>query len=82
MIKNFRCNAQGKRTLFHLWSIFQQLLTAACRRGDVVEKRVKLQTADHLQAAFTLQTLGSQIQCMSEGLQGSTDVVQSQIGIS
>lgn len=82
VIMNFRCNTQGKQTLFHLWSIFQQLLTTAHRRGDVVQKRIKLQTADHLQAAFTLQALGRQIQCVSEGLQGSTDVVQSQIGIS
>lgn len=79
---NFRCNTQGKQTLSHLWSTFQQLLTTAHRRGDVVQKGIELQTADHLQAAFTLQAFGRQIQCMSEGLQGSTNVVQSQICIS
>lgn len=58
------------------------MLTAAHRRGDVVQKRVELQTADHLQAALALRALGCQIQRVSEGLQGSTDVVQSQIRVS
>lgn len=65
-----------------MWSIFQQLLTTAHGRGDVVQERVKLQTTDHLQAAFTLQALGCQIQCMPEGLQCSTDVVLSQVRVS
>lgn len=80
--KNKISDTQGKQTSFHLWSTPQQLLTTAHRRGDVVEERIELQTADHLQAAFTFQALGCQIQCMSEGLQCSTDVVLSQVCIS
>lgn len=59
-----------------------QALTTTNRRGDVVQKRVKLHAADQLQAALTLWAFGGKLQGLSEGFKGPADILQSKVSIS